>query len=77
MTTIDDLARQILADVVADFMDKNLGSDALNREYVGASVVALEIKHCTDGSHSKIDFDPRSEAARRKQVRKDRPNGAV
>jgi hypothetical protein len=57
MNTVDDLAKQILADVVADFRAKNLGSDALSDGYVGASIVSLEMKYCTGGSHSKVDFD--------------------
>ncbi|MGB2677287.1 MAG: hypothetical protein WAN12_09420 [Candidatus Acidiferrum sp.] len=57
MSTVDDLAMQILADVVADFRAKNLGSQALNDGYVGVSVVALEMKYCADASHSKVDFD--------------------
>lgn len=57
MSTVDDLAKHILADVVADFRAKNLGSDALSDGYVGASIVALEMKYCTSGSHSKVDFD--------------------
>jgi len=55
--TIDDLSMQILADIVADFRQKNLDSDALNEEYVGASIVVLEEKYCTDEAYSKIDFD--------------------
>lgn len=35
MSTVDDLAKQILADVVADFRAKNLGSQTLNDGYVG------------------------------------------
>jgi hypothetical protein len=57
MSTVDHLAKQILADVVADFRAKNLGSQALNDGYVGASIVALEMKYCADGGQSKIDFD--------------------
>lgn len=57
MSTVDDLAKQILADVVADFRAKNLGSQALNDGYVGASIVALEMKYCADGGLSKVDFD--------------------
>jgi hypothetical protein len=57
MSTVDELAKQILADVVADFRAKNLGSDALSEGYIGASIVALEMKFCTDGPHSKVDFD--------------------
>ena len=57
MSTVDDLARQILADVVDDFRAKNLGSEALSDGYVGASIGALEVKYCTDGLHSKVDFD--------------------
>lgn len=57
MSTVDDLAKQILADVVADFRAKNLGSQALNDGYVGVSMVALEMKYCADGGQSKVDFD--------------------
>ena len=57
MGTVDDLAKQILVDVVADFRAKNLGSQALSDGYVGVSIVALEMKFCADGSHSKVDFD--------------------
>jgi hypothetical protein len=57
MSTVDDLARQILADVVEDFRAKNLGSEALNDGYAGASIAAVEVKYCADGSYSKVDFD--------------------
>jgi hypothetical protein len=57
MSTVDDLAKQILADVAADFRAKGLGSQALSDGYVGADIGALEVKYCTDGSHSKVDFD--------------------
>ncbi len=57
MSTVDDLAGQILADVVVDFREKNLGATALSEGYVGASIVELEMKYCNDGSHSKVDFD--------------------
>lgn len=57
MSTVDDLAKQILADVAADFRAKNLASDSLNEEYVGVSIVALELNYCTNGSYSKVDFD--------------------
>lgn len=55
--SLDDLAKHILADVLADFRARNLGSEALNEGYVGASIVALEMKYCTGASHSKVDFD--------------------
>jgi len=57
MSTIDDLVKQILADVVADFRMRSLGSDALYEGYVGVSLVEVERKYCTDGPHSKVDFD--------------------
>jgi hypothetical protein len=57
MSTVDDLSKQILADVVADFRTKNLGTSDLRKEYVGPSIVELEMKCCADGSHSKVDFD--------------------
>jgi hypothetical protein len=55
MSTVDHLAKQILAEVMADFLAKNLGSDALTKEYVGASIAALDEKY--SGAHSKVDFD--------------------
>lgn len=57
MNTVDDLANQILTDVVADFRSKNLGSEALRNEYIGASTAALEVKYCADSSYSNVDFD--------------------
>lgn len=57
MSTIDDLTRQILADVGADFVSKDLGSDALNEEYIGPFIVDLEMKYCASGTYSKVDFD--------------------
>ncbi len=57
MSTVDDLAKQIPAGIVADFRAKNLGADALSEGYIGTSIAALELKFCTDGTHSKVDFD--------------------
>jgi pyrimidine deaminase RibD-like protein len=57
MNSIDDLVDQILADLLTDFLDKNLESDSLRKEYVGVSIPALKTKFCGDGAHSKIDFD--------------------
>src|SRR6266576_1681954 len=57
MSTVDELSKQILADVVADFRAKDLETSALNNEYVGPSIAALEMKFCADGPHSKVDFD--------------------
>ena len=55
--SLDDLAKHILADVLADFRARNLGSEALSDGYVGPSILALEMKYCSEGSHSKVDFD--------------------
>lgn len=58
MSTIDDLTKEILADVVADFQAKRLDSDALSEEYVGVSIPALYSKYCTGGgAYSNVDFD--------------------
>lgn len=57
MGAVDDLARHILGDLVADFREKNLGADALRKEYDGCRTAALELKYCAQGSHSKVDFD--------------------
>jgi hypothetical protein len=55
--SLDDLAKHILADVLADFRARHLGSEALSEGYVGPSMAALEMQYCTEGSHSKVDFD--------------------
>jgi hypothetical protein len=57
MTTVDDLAKQILSDVFEDFRAKHLTSQALSEGYVGVSIATLEVKYCTGGSSSKVDFD--------------------
>src|SRR6267378_2337764 len=57
MSTVDDLSKRILADVVTDFRAKNLGTSALNNEYVGPSIAALGMKYCVDGQYPKVDFD--------------------
>jgi hypothetical protein len=57
MGNVNDLANQILADAVSDFLTKNLGSDALRQEYEGPSIAGLETKFCANGSYSKVDFD--------------------
>jgi len=57
MNTVDDLSRLILTDLVTDFRTKKLGSQELRHGYVGASIVALEIKYSTEDTHSKVDFD--------------------
>ena len=55
--TVDDLAKEILTNVVADFRAKNLGATDLSNEYVGVSLPSLESTLCVGGSHSKVDFD--------------------
>lgn len=58
--SIDHLCMKILADVLADFTQKGLGSDDLYEEYVGVSLIELERKFCTHGGlsgPSKVDFD--------------------
>jgi len=57
MSTVDDLSKQMLADVVTDFRARNLETSALNKEYVGPSIGELEMKYCTEGPYSKVDFD--------------------
>jgi hypothetical protein len=55
--TVDDLAKEILADILADFIKRNLGSKALSDGYIGESIVNLEIKYCTNEAYPKVDFD--------------------
>jgi hypothetical protein len=57
MSKLDQLATQILKDVVNDFHKQNLGSESLNAQYIGVSMTSLETTYCTDGSYSKVDFD--------------------
>jgi len=56
-STVDDLAKEILTSVVADFRAKNLGATNLSSEYVGVPLLSLESALCAGGSHSKVDFD--------------------
>jgi hypothetical protein len=55
--SLDDLAKHVLSDVLADFRARNLGSEALSKGYIGASLVEIEMKYCAGGSYSKVDFD--------------------
>jgi len=55
--SIDDLGTQILAEVLIDFQQKGLGSDELNKEYVGVSLSELKEKYCTVEGYSQVDFD--------------------
>lgn len=57
MTKLDSLAREILADVLTDFRERNLGFTELQRGYEGASLPALTRKFCEDGGASRVDFD--------------------
>lgn len=57
MTKLDGLAQEILADVLADFRARNLGSADLQRPYEGASLPALMRRFCGDGGASRVDFD--------------------
>jgi hypothetical protein len=56
-TILDPLARQILDNLRVDFLEKNLGSEALQDGYVGASLPLLEQQYCGSGLASKVDFD--------------------
>jgi hypothetical protein len=55
--TVDGIAMEILAEVVADFRNKKLGSNDLDEGYVGAPMAALKMKYCTNGSYPEVDFD--------------------
>ncbi|PYT96383.1 MAG: hypothetical protein DMG36_00555 [Acidobacteria bacterium] len=57
MNTVDDLSKQILADVATDFRARNLGTSALREGYIGPAIAELELKYCADGRYSKVDFD--------------------
>src|SRR5437773_6605779 len=57
MNTVDDLSKQILADVATDFRARNLGTSALRKGYVGPAIAELELKYCAEGRYSKVDFD--------------------
>ena len=57
MNTVDDLSKQILADVATDFRARNLETSALRKGYVGPAIAELKLKYCADGRYSKVDFD--------------------
>lgn len=52
--TVDDIAMEILTDIVTDFRNKKLGVDALRDGYDGHFMVELKKKY---GSYPEIDFD--------------------
>jgi hypothetical protein len=54
---LDDLATELLAEVLADFRSQGLESDHLSEEYEGPTISSLEMHFCRDGGHSKVDFD--------------------
>jgi hypothetical protein len=55
--TLDELAKEILADAVADFRLKNLESASLSADYEGPSIGDLKAKFCLRGGYSQVDFD--------------------
>ena len=57
MAKLDSLAKEILADVLADFRDKKLGSEALRDGYIGAPLFNIEEKYCGKEGTGKVDFD--------------------
>jgi hypothetical protein len=54
---LDPLARQILGDLLTDFLSRKLDSKALQDGYVGMSLPALVEHYCDSGHELRVDFD--------------------
>jgi hypothetical protein len=57
MSTVEDLSRAILKDLLADFTDRNLTANDLHNGYTGANFPALKERRCGVTSASPVDFD--------------------
>ena len=53
----EELAKEILQDLLKDFTDQGLSSAALRTSYKGPSLKALRQKYCGEGSAPAVDFD--------------------
>jgi len=57
VTKLDTVARQILSDLLAAFLEQKLGADALQNGYVGVSLPKLIQRYCDSGTVLQVDFD--------------------
>ena len=57
VTKLDTLARQILTDLLNDFLAQKLGADALEEGYKSLSLAELVENHSGTGTASQVDFD--------------------
>jgi hypothetical protein len=56
-TVIGDAAQTILSALLAEFREKNLGTEQLRDTYKGLSPTALRSTCCADERFSDVDFD--------------------
>ncbi len=54
---LNGISKQILGELLADFFERKLSSDALVKGYVGVSPPALMTKYSGDSTASQVDFD--------------------
>lgn len=54
---LDEAEKQILGALLADFSERTLNADDLNRGYEGPQVSALAAAICVGGEITKVDFD--------------------
>ena len=57
MADLDNLAQQILADLLENFRNRGLNSQDLANGYIGLSLLNIIGKYCGGGAASQVDFD--------------------
>jgi hypothetical protein len=57
MSEVEGLSKAILRLLLADFVDRTLGSSALSEGYNGVSLAVLKDRCSSDGTASPVDFD--------------------
>jgi hypothetical protein len=57
MSGVEEFSQMILRQLLADFLDQNLGSEALSRNYRGVPIAALKHESCGGNAAAAVDFD--------------------
>jgi len=57
MNGVEKLSKEILKGLLADFLDRGLGSHELSQGYDGLSLLLLKQNCCLDNQASAVDFD--------------------
>lgn len=75
--SLNEISRQILEELQADFIAKDFSSDMLEHEYVGVALASLTEKYCNDLGVTKVDFDIALEELDNNGLIKTGPDGSI